>query len=139
MPKHSKDILDEVEAGNAIVAIEDPKELRIFIRGEQRDRLLDTAEYRLRFLEGSAKQGQTGPITQPVAEFKGSGVQGTKGAGTIADIVAPIDAADAKRADDAHRSALEAEKAAASGTPGPKKHVSCEDVITSMRQKGARI
>lgn len=81
MAKLSKDILDDVEAKIAIEAIEDAMELQAFIKGERREALLDVAVFRLNVLKSAIeKQGeQTGPFTKETHEFKGSGVEGTKG------------------------------------------------------------
>ena len=59
--KFSKDILDEIAAENAIKAIEDEKELRHFIKGEQRESLLDLAAYKINVLKQASPSPQSSP------------------------------------------------------------------------------
>lgn len=144
MSKLSKDIIDDVAAENAIVAIEDAKELQAFIRGEQREHLLDKAAYRLNVLKAPKQGEQSGPITQQASDFKGPGVEGTKSQGLItgSDIVEQIDKADEQRVNAAERKAAE-DKAAADrakeAATGPRTYVTGEDVIKSLREKGHKI
>ncbi len=145
---NSKDIVDEIAAENAIKAIEDPKELQMFIKGEQREGLLDVAAFRLNVLKNQTKQGeQPGPITQPTADFK-TGIQGTKAETTEArpvtgnDVVEAIDKADTKRANEAERRDAEAkarEQKAKADAAGPRDYVTGEDVVKSLREKGHKI
>jgi hypothetical protein len=155
MARLLKEILDEVEAHNAILAIEDARELQAFIKGERRETLLETAAYRLNFLKGFnselrtpnsalAKAGeQTGPITHQTADFKGPGVQGTKSdIITGASVVEELDNAALQRATEA---AVQANKTEASATKTEaeirreKGIVTCEDVVAQLREKGKTI
>jgi len=144
MAKHSKEILDDVEAKNAILAIQDAAELQAFGKGEQRDDLLDLVVFRLNVLKAETqhKQGeQQGPITQQTHDFKGSGVEGKKHI-TGEDIVKEIDEADAKKAADLERrdaEALAAAEKAKLEAAGPRSYVTAEDVIKKMRAEGKKI
>jgi hypothetical protein len=120
MKNFSKYIHDEIEAHNAIVAIEDAKELQAFIKGEQRDHLLDLAAFRLNALKSAirnpqyevTKQGeQAGPFTKPVTDFK-EGIQGAKG----------VDSPEPRPL-----------------TPEPKSYITLEDVLAAQRKEGREI
>lgn len=145
MEKFSKDILDYIAAENAIKAIEDAKELQVFIKGEQRESLLDIAAYRLNVLRGQPKQGeQSGPITQEVRDFKGPAIEGGKFSGPVtgSDIVAEIDKADEKRQNAEERRLAEEQAAidkAKDAAAGPRNYVTAEDVIKRMRAEGKKI
>jgi len=148
----SKDILDEVEALNAIQAIETEKDLRAFIKGESREPMLDAAQFRINALR--PKQGeQLGPITQKTSEFK-VGIDGTKDVSdtphfalrtphsvvTGHDIIDGLDKAAFAHAQEVQRSIMEAESAKdAKAAAEPKAHVTIEDVLAAQRAEGRKV
>ncbi len=156
MAKLCKDISDDIAAEAALLEFTSAKELQAFMKGEQREFLLDKAAFRMNHLKQPKQGEQTGPITQTTADFKG-GVQGTKGSddtssivprdaslGSITgqDIVGAIDERDEKLAIEA------AVRTASSGSSEDKSAaqvrkergiVSGEDVVAKLRAEGKAI
>ena len=134
------------EAINQIIAFTDPKDVQAFVIGESREDLLDMAAARINELK---KQGEEpGPITQEIQEFKGPGVEGTKGAEqgpeilTGSDIIKEIDEADQAKSDEAEEkdAALKSEQDKAKAAAAlPRNYVTGEDVIKALRAKGHKI
>ncbi len=194
MDKLSKDIRNKKEAVAAAEALAAAEEIIAFVDGDDRYEVIAAAEVRLQELEAGKnedsgrKQGQeTGRITRTTDDFK-TGVQGTKGSDgdqvvseiphsalrtpqshitgsdivaavdeadkkkadeaekgapavervTGESVVAAIDEADAKKASDLERQAAEAEKARKAGKVNPD-IVTAETVIKKMREEGKRI
>ena len=140
--KRSKDIVDEVDVLNELLAMATEKDIRDFIKGDDRDSVMDAAMARINELlqKAQPKQGeQPGPITQQTSEFKSSGVEGTKVI-TGDDVIDSLDEAAEKKAsaiaeqDEAEDARKETEAAAKEKT-----YITGEDVIRSLRAKGHRI
>ncbi len=81
--KLSKDIENEQEAIGRFHAIGTEKEVRAFVKGDQRDAVMDAAAARINELkagEEGKKQGETDRLTKHTGDFKGPGVEGMKSA-----------------------------------------------------------
>lgn len=160
MAKHSKDLEDEVSVLNELLSFETEKEIRAFIKGEGRESVLDAAQERINEIirksprpggerpgEGASspgdipKQGQEpGPITKNTAEFKGSGVEGTKGQVRGEDVIEELDkVAGEKAAEALRKSAVEETAKEAEAAAKPKAHVTIDDVLARMRSEGRKV
>lgn len=168
---------DETKTRNAIKTIdhmETVEAVTAYVAGETRQDVLDAAQVQIDFItrfdtsDGSdksdashaqSKQGETGPLTQKTAEFKGGGVQGTKNpspsgrgqgeGGSIPhsvitghDVVDSLDKAALKLVNEGAirtDAAAGAETKTAAELRKAKGVVTCDDVIERMRAEGKAI